>query len=98
MSGYTTREVAELAGLSPHQVRRYIQRGLLAPRRGRRNEYRFDFQDLVLLRTARGLRDEQVPPRRAFAALLTLKDKLGESVSLAALRIQAEGARVVVRS
>jgi len=98
MNGYTTREVAELAGLSPDQVRRYIRRGLLEPGRGRRGEYRFDFPDLVLLRTARGLRDGQVPPRRAFAALLALKEKLGRTASLAALRIQAEGAHVVVRS
>lgn len=97
MSGYTTREAAELAGLSPHQVRHYARRGLLEPRRGARGELRFDFSDMVLLRTARALREQLVSPRRAFAALLELKAHLGNVETLASLRILADGGRVVVR-
>ncbi len=97
MSGYTTREVSELVGLTVDQVRRYIRRGLLAPRRGPRGEFRFDFQDMVLLRTARGLRDAAVPPRRALAALQKLRGELGGVDSLASLRILADGGHVVVR-
>ena len=97
MSGYTTRDVAELTGLTPRQVRDYIRRGLLNPRRGARGEYRLGFQDMVLLRTARGLRDARVPPGRAYSALLRLRDSLGEAGSLTALRIVADGANVVVQ-
>lgn len=97
MSGYTTRDVAELTGLTPHQVRHYIRRGLLIPRRGKRGEYRFDFQDVVLLRTAKGLRDAQVPSRRAFAALMKLRESLGGAGALTALRIVADGSNVVVQ-
>lgn len=97
MSGYTTREVAELVGLTADQVRHYIRQGLLSPRRGSRGEFRFDFQDMVLLRTARGLRDAAVPPRRALAALRKLRGQLGAVESLASLRILADGGHVVVR-
>lgn len=97
MSGYTTREVAELAGLTAEQVRRYVRQGLLSPRRGPRGEYRFDFQDMVLLRTASGLRGAQVPGRRALAALRRLRRDLGDARSLASLCIQADGGSVVVR-
>jgi tetratricopeptide (TPR) repeat protein len=97
MSGYTTREVAELIGLTAEQVRRYIHNGLVCPRRGSRGEYRFDFQDMVLLRTAKGLRDAKVPPRRALGALRKLRSELGTARSLASLRIRADGGIVVVR-
>ncbi|MEQ8860335.1 MAG: tetratricopeptide repeat protein [Pseudomonadales bacterium] len=97
MSGYTTREVAELVGLTVDQIRHYIRRGLIAPGRGARGEYRFEFQDMVLLRTASGLRDAAVSPRRAFAALEKLRADLGDADSLASLRILGDGGRVVVR-
>lgn len=95
--GYTTREVAELTGLSVDQVRHYIRRGLIAPRRGERDEYRFEFPDVVLLRTARALRDASVSPRRTMRALTRLKTELGEAESLASLRILESGGEVVVR-
>ena len=96
MSGYTTGEVAELVGLTPDQVRGYVRRGLLSPARGARGEYRFHFQDIVLLRTARGLREGEVPSRRALAALRKLRRQLGDARSLSSLRILATGGNVVV--
>ncbi|MEZ5596301.1 MAG: MerR family transcriptional regulator [Pseudomonadales bacterium] len=53
MSGYTTQEVSALLGLKPHQVRHYVRRDLLRPDRGDKGEFRFSFQDVVLLRTAK---------------------------------------------
>ena len=50
--------------LSVGQVRSYARSGLVDPQRGDRGEYRFDFQDLVLLRTAKGLLSRRIPPRR----------------------------------
>jgi len=38
------------------QVHSFVRAGFLEARRGRRGEYRFSFQDLVLLRTAKGSR------------------------------------------
>lgn len=96
MSGYSTREVAELVGLTPEQVRRYVRAGVLQPHRGPRGHYRFEFRDMILLRTARALREARVAPRRAARALRKLRGELGDTQSLTALRIEASGGAVVV--
>ena len=97
MGGYTTREVSELIGLEPHQVRHYVRRELLQPLRGERGEYRFTFQDVVMLRSAKGLLDSKVSVRKAYRTLLKLQQELDQIKSLAAVRIFADGNNVVVR-
>jgi tetratricopeptide (TPR) repeat protein len=97
MESYTTREVARLLGLSEPQVRSQARAGFLSPDRGPRNGYRFSFQDLVLLRTARELALARVPPRRIRTALRGLARELPSGRSLSELRITADGQRVVVR-
>jgi tetratricopeptide (TPR) repeat protein len=96
MKAYSTRDVARLLGLSEAQVRSHARAGFLTPDRGPRNSYRFSFQDLVLLRTARELAGARVPPRRIKGALCTLARDLPTGRSLSALRITAEGHRVIV--
>jgi len=96
MKSYTTRDVAKLLGLSEAQVRSHA-RGYLAPDRGPRNAYRFSFQDLVLLRTAKALGDARIPPRRIRRALRSLTRQLPAGRSLSGVRISSEGHRVVVR-
>lgn len=96
MKSYTTRDVAKLLGLSEAQVRSQA-RGYLAPDRGPRNTYRFSFQDLVLLRTAKTLGDARIPPRRIRGALLSLTRQLPPGRALSGVRITSEGHRVVVR-
>jgi len=97
MGGYSTREVSDLIGLKPDQVRHCVRRALVDPVRGQRGEYRFGFQDVVLLRTAKGLFDSEITPRRAFRALLKLRTELDQVTSLTAVRVFADGARVLVR-
>jgi hypothetical protein len=63
LKGYSTSEVAKLLGLSASQVRGYVRAGFLSPERGSRGELSFSFQDLVFLRTARGLMSERVSAR-----------------------------------
>lgn len=96
MKAYSTRDVAALLGLSEDQVRSYARAGFLHPERGERNEYRFSFQDLVLLRTAAGLLAADVPPRRVRQVLERVQDQLPRGRSLSEVRIAAEGDRVVV--
>jgi tetratricopeptide (TPR) repeat protein len=96
MTGYTTREVAEVLGISTAQVRTFA-RGLLEPRRGPGGGLRFSFQDIVLLRTARELRARNLSPRRIRAALSHLRDQLPEGRPLSAVAIAASGDHVVVR-
>ena len=94
MGGYTTREVSDLIGLQPHQVRHYVRRDLLQPERGERGEYRFTFQDVVLLRSAKGLLDANVSVRKAYRTLTKLQQELAQIKSLAAVRIFAAGNNV----
>jgi tetratricopeptide (TPR) repeat protein len=89
--------VAKLLDLSVGQVRSYARAGFLAPDRGPRREYRFSFQDLVLLRTAKGLLAARIPPRRVKRALEQLRRRLPNGRPLTGVRIAAEGDRVVVR-
>ncbi len=97
MSGYSTRQVAEWLDLSPARVRRLVRSGLVHPERGPGNAYRFSFQDLILLRTAKELRQAGVSPRRVRNALFDLREALPEGRPLSAVRIGAAGGRVVVR-
>lgn len=98
---YSTTEVADIVGLKATQVRHYVRRDLLSPLRGRRGEFRFTFQDVVMLRSAKELLDADVPVRRANRVLLDLKARNSaagkESRPLSSLRVQAEGTRVVVQ-
>lgn len=96
MKGYSTRDVAELLGLPPHRIRSYARAGLLDARK-EAGEYRFSFQDLVVLRTARGLERARVPSARIERALRRLKSELPRGRALTELRITAEGDRIVVR-
>src|ERR1700687_3764856 len=82
--------------MSAGELRGYVRAGFLAPERGSRGELRFSFQDLVFLRTARGLAAARLPPRRIRRALSRLREQLPEGGSLAAGRIAAEGSRIVV--
>lgn len=96
MKGYTTREVAEILGLSQTRIRAWASMGVLAPERNARGHFRFTFQDIVLLRAARELFDASVPPRRVRRSLERLRGQLPEGRPLSAVRISASGDRVVV--
>ncbi|HYF38641.1 MAG TPA: tetratricopeptide repeat protein [Gemmatimonadales bacterium] len=96
MESFSTRDVARLLGLSETQVRSQARAGFLTPERGPRNRYRFSFQDLVLLRTARELAHARVPPRRIRRALRDLARQLPGGRSLSEIRITANGQTILV--
>jgi tetratricopeptide (TPR) repeat protein len=96
-SGYSTKDVAALLGLSASQVLSYVRAGFLAPVQGPRGEYYFSFQDLILLRTAKGLLASRVPRRRVRLALQNLREQLPSDRPLTGVRISAQGHHVVVR-
>src|SRR5690606_25420701 len=87
MAEFSLREVVQLAGLSRHIVRRLAQEGVVAPERGRNREYRFSFQDLIVLRTARSLYAANIAPRRILRSLRRLRTLLPESVPMCGLRV-----------
>jgi tetratricopeptide (TPR) repeat protein len=94
--GYTARDIAHLLDLSIDRIRSFVREGLLHPARGRRGEYRFTLQDLVLLRTAKELQS-RVPPRKLRRALRRLRQQLPRGRPLTGVRITLRGADVVVR-
>jgi tetratricopeptide (TPR) repeat protein len=94
---YTLRRVQAMLGLSRRIVAGLIAEGFVAPTRGRRNEWRFTFQDLMLLRTAHTLQASKIPPRKILRSLVQLKARLPQELPLTGLRITAIGADVAVR-
>ncbi len=94
---YSVREVSALLGLSPAQIRAYAEKGFLQPERGPRGEMQFGFHDLVLLRTASELSAANISPRKVQRVLERLREQLPSGRSLTAVRITADGDRVIVR-
>jgi tetratricopeptide (TPR) repeat protein len=94
--GYSLRDVGKLLGLSRSIVGKLIDAGFVTPARGRRREYRFSFQDLVVLRAAQGLSEAKIPSARILRSLRRLRAQLPDQMPLAGLRIEAVGDSVVV--
>ncbi len=86
-----------MLGLSRGVISGLIAAGFVAPRRGPRNEYRFSFRDVVLLRTAVELRAAHIAPRKILAALRKLRTDLPAELPLSGLRITAVGNDVTVK-
>ena len=97
MRSYSVRDVERVLRLSPDTTRALVKAGFVKPARGPRREYRFSFQDLIVLRTARALIDANIPARRIRLSLASLRRELPESVPLSGLSISAVGDHVVVR-
>lgn len=98
MKAYSTREVAELLSIPAQRVRALARAaGLSKADRRPHSPYRFTFQDVVLLRTAKGLTEAKLDPRRIWRAIKALAAQLPADRPLSAVRVQIEGTRVVVR-
>ena len=97
MLEYSTREVAELAGLSEVRVRRWARAGLVRPQKDSRGRWHYSFQDLAALRAAGKLLDSKVSARRVTRTLRRLRDQLPEGRPLSAIKILVDGDRVIVK-
>jgi tetratricopeptide (TPR) repeat protein len=97
MRAYSTREVAELLGESPARVRSFARASFVSPLKTSGGHYRFSFQDLVMLRAAKGLVEAKLDRRRLWRALRALRRQLPSDRPLSSVRVLAEGDRVLVR-
>ncbi len=97
METYSLREIQSILALSKTVIDGLVAAGFVSPSRGKRREYRFTFQDLVLLRTAYSLQAAQIPPRKIVQSLQRLRATLPEELPLTGLRITAVGSEIVVR-
>lgn len=96
MIAYTTRQTARILDVSTGRVQGFVRAGIVAPRRGDGNEYRFTFRDLLVMRTALELERSDLSRRRVNAALRALRDGLPDDQPLSSLRILAEDGDIVV--
>jgi DNA-binding transcriptional MerR regulator len=97
MQTYSVRDIERVLRLSRSTIRGLIDVGFVTPTRGPRREYRFSFQDLIVLRAARALIQAKVSRRRIRRSLEDLRKHLPETMPLSGLSICAVGDRVVVR-
>jgi len=94
--GLSTAEVTRILGITPARVRALVRVGLCRPLRRGRN-YRFRFQDVVVLRAAHELMRKRVPAARVRRALARLARELPDERPVSGLRIFADGRHVAVR-
>jgi tetratricopeptide (TPR) repeat protein len=66
------------------------------PARDPKKAFQFTFQDLLFLKTAKGLLDSRVPSKRIIRMLSSLKRQLPDDQHLSGLKIYADGRRVIV--
>jgi tetratricopeptide (TPR) repeat protein len=97
METYTLSGIQSMLGLSRSVITSLIAAGFVTPSRGKRREYRFSFQDVVLLRTAYSLQAAKIPPRKILRSLQRLKASLPNELPLSGLRIAAVGNEIAVR-
>jgi tetratricopeptide (TPR) repeat protein len=97
METYSLRELQATLGVSKAVISGLVAAGFVTPSRGKRREYRFSFQDVVLLRTAHSLQTAQIPPRKILRSLKHLKATLPQELPLTGLRITAVGNEIAVK-
>lgn len=94
---FKTGDVARVLSLSPRGVRRMVYAGFLHPRKGRRGEYRFSFQDIVFLRTSQRLLESGISRRRIRYSLQRIVRQMPRGRPVTSARIWAEGERILAR-
>jgi tetratricopeptide (TPR) repeat protein len=95
MKHFSIREAARILDVTEAQVRSYARAGLLDPKGDPGHELELTFQDLVLLRTTKGLRDSGVPARRMRRIWSSLRRQLSDDIPLTSINVYADGDRVV---
>src|SRR4051794_26367904 len=97
MQTYTLRGIQAMLGISRTVISHLIAAGFVTPTRGKRREYLFSFQDVVLLRTAVNLEAANIPARKILRSLQRLKATLPSELPLTGLRITAVGNEIAVK-
>lgn len=87
---YSFRQVEKLVGLTRAFIHSLVDAGVVRP--GASGD--FSLQDIVVLRTAKGLRDARVPPRKIVQALKNVRAALPDPQHLASVSVRANGKTV----
>jgi hypothetical protein len=92
---FSLREAARILEVPEARLRALARDGFLAPQRGPIGPLSFGFQDLLLLRTTRGLVESGVPMRRIRRIWASLREQLAADLPLTSITIRTDGKRVV---
>ncbi|MGH7730585.1 MAG: tetratricopeptide repeat protein [Candidatus Eiseniibacteriota bacterium] len=92
---FSLREAARILELPEARLRALARAGFLAPQRGPIGPLSFGFQDLLLLRTTRGLLESGVPMRRIRRIWASLREQLAADLPLTSISIRTDGEEVV---
>jgi Flp pilus assembly protein TadD len=92
---YSTRHAARILNSTEAEVRRWARLGGVVTESGAGRPREFTFQELLLLRTTRGLLEAGIPPRRVRRIWASLRRQLTDDMPLTSIRVLANGDRVV---
>lgn len=95
-SGYSTRDAAQLAGLTESTVRGCVRAGLLSDA-ATELPARFSFQDLAVLKTVKDLAGQGLSLRRIRRQLRALRRQRAADSALSSMKLAAFAGHVVVR-
>lgn len=97
MKLFTTTEVAKILDLPKSRVHAFVRAGFIAPCRDQKKQLQFTFQDLLLLKTTKGLLDTRLTPKTIMRMLASLRRQLPDDQHLSRIKIYADGKRIVAR-
>jgi len=92
---FSLREAARILEVPEARLRALARAGLLTPQRGPIGPLSFGFQDLLLLRTTKGLLESGVPMRQIRRIWASLRDQLSAELPLTSISIHTDGEEVV---
>jgi len=92
--GFSLRQAEKLVGLSRRFIESLVGERILRPGPAAPDDWRFSLRDMVVLRTAKALREARIPHRKVIQALRNVQDSLGEEGHLASVRLRAQGKAV----
>jgi tetratricopeptide (TPR) repeat protein len=97
MNTFSTAEIARILDVNPAWVRAQARGALVSPTRTARGHYRYSFRDILLLRTARGLRCAEISARRVSTTLTSLSRRLPADRSISSLKLLRQGKEILAR-
>jgi tetratricopeptide (TPR) repeat protein len=92
---FSLREAANILEVPEARLRALVRAGLLAPQRGPIGPVTLGFQDLLILRTTKGLLESGVPMRQVRRIWASLRKQLAADLPLTSISIQTDGEEVV---
>jgi DNA-binding transcriptional MerR regulator len=92
---YSLREAARILEVPEARLRALARTGFVASQRGPIGPVSFGFQDLLILRTTRGLLESGVPMRKIRRTWASLREQLAAGLPLTSITVHADGEEIV---